>query len=170
MELKKLRTVTVFVIWHSPPFARILSRRGWLKDRHIWKTGQEDAETCCGHCFQPWGKTVDFVTDRYPSTSIKGGERERRAALGVQQIFITRAEQKTPRQFSKYLSSGKNKESLVEFLEWSRSSANSFKGVTVVIAHCENCHSLISVSNHSSEDQRTNKWLWRGWHAHVTPR
>ena len=41
---------------------------------------------------------VDFATDRYPVISIKSSERKRRALTGVQQIFITKSEQKTPKQ------------------------------------------------------------------------
>ena len=67
---------------------------------------------------------VDFVTDQYPSISIKNAEREKRAATGHEIINIYAANQSTPRQWKKFLSHGKNKVSLVRFLcqAWERST------------------------------------------------
>ena len=46
---------------------------------------------------------VDFVTDRYLDASIKNCERSRRAAAGYQHIEIFSGDQKTPRQWKKFL-------------------------------------------------------------------
>jgi len=54
---------------------------------------------------------IDFVCDRYPDVCIKNAERDRRAVGGCQTIQIYSKEQKTPKQWSKFLSSGQNKES-----------------------------------------------------------
>ena len=64
---------------------------------------------------------LDFVADRYPETSIKNAERVKRAAQGVQRIHILNKDQSPPKQWKKYLSSGKNKEELIVFLcnHWS---------------------------------------------------
>ncbi|KAJ4940926.1 hypothetical protein JOQ06_027216 [Pogonophryne albipinna] len=59
---------------------------------------------------------IDFVTDRYPPISIKSLERSRRADTGSQLITIFSPDQKTPTQWKKFLSDGKNKEALAEFL------------------------------------------------------
>ena len=59
---------------------------------------------------------VDFVSDTYPPVSIKNIEREKRSVSGVTRITIGSATQKVPRQFEKFLSSGENKEALIEFI------------------------------------------------------
>ena len=59
---------------------------------------------------------VDFVVDQYPDISIKSLERTKRAELGSTLIKICNGNQKLPRQFKKFLSLGKNKEALVEFM------------------------------------------------------
>lgn len=89
---------------------------------------------------------IDFITDRYPEISIKNQERNRRATKDCTDIKIVHRDQKTPKQFKKFLSNGKNKERLVEFLyeEWSRAEANVLQNLCVVIAHGEKCHSLAS--------------------------
>ena len=43
------------------------------------------------------------MCDRYRSQSIKNCERERRAVCGTQVFKITKPEQKTPKQFKKFL-------------------------------------------------------------------
>ena len=89
---------------------------------------------------------VDFVTDCYPDQSIKDCERTRRATTGVQQVKIMRGDQKTPKQFKKYLSSGTNKESLVEYMftEWSKCSPEKLGSTSIYITHGHECHSLLS--------------------------
>lgn len=59
---------------------------------------------------------LDFVSDRYPEISIKNAERTRRAVQGAQKVHILNKDQCVPKQWKKYLSCGKNKESLIEFL------------------------------------------------------
>ena len=71
---------------------------------------------------QQWNSTrLDFVSDRYPEISIKNAERTRRAVQGAQKVHILNKDQCVPKQWKKYLSCGKNKESLIEFLRdhWS---------------------------------------------------
>ena len=57
-----------------------------------------------------------FITDQYFETSIKGGERERRASTGQIRITAGRCDQPAPKQFKKYLAVGANKTELLEFL------------------------------------------------------
>ena len=67
--------------------------------------------------------TVHFVTDTYPEHSIKNCERNRRKGKEDSVIIrIINSEQRIPNQFKKFLSVGKNKENLVEFLfeEWKK--------------------------------------------------
>ena len=87
---------------------------------------------------------VDFVCDRYPSQSIKNCERERRAVCGTQVFKITKPEQKTPKQFKKFLAEGSNKEGLVQFLFdiWVKMDPMLLGEISVVIAHGEECHSF----------------------------
>ena len=59
---------------------------------------------------------VMFITDQYFETSIKGGERERRASTGQIQITASRCDQPAPKQFKNYLAVGANKTELLEFL------------------------------------------------------
>ena len=87
---------------------------------------------------------VDFVCDRYPSHSIKSCERERRAVSGAQVVKITRSEQKTPKQFKKFLADGSNKENLIEFLyeSWQKCEPQVLGHIVLVIAHKDKCHSV----------------------------
>ena len=59
---------------------------------------------------------VDFISDLYPAVSIKNLEREKRATDGSTTVRIGGASKKMPRQFKKFLSVGKNKEALIEFI------------------------------------------------------
>ena len=59
---------------------------------------------------------VDFVCDRYPEVSIKGQERSKRAEAGGTFGKILGPNQKVPKQYKKFLSVGKNKEALIEFI------------------------------------------------------
>jgi len=92
---------------------------------------------------------IDFVVDRYPQISIKNCERSRRAATGSQIVQITRPEQRTPKQFKKFLSSGQNKEELIEFLfcEWKKCDAETLSDTKLFVCHKEMCHSFHSVNN-----------------------
>ena len=59
---------------------------------------------------------VDFISDQYPTISIKNLERNKRAESGSTLVKICSQSQKVPRQFKKFLSLGKNKEALIEFI------------------------------------------------------
>ena len=59
---------------------------------------------------------VMFITDQYFETSIKGGERERRASSGQIRIMASRPDQLAPKQFKKCLSIGANRTELLQFL------------------------------------------------------
>ncbi len=88
---------------------------------------------------------VDFVCDRYPRESIKDLERNKRAANGVQVVRIYSEDQKVPRQWKKFMSSGDNKEELMKFLHtaWKKADARLLKGVDVFLSHEEKCHRFI---------------------------
>ena len=88
---------------------------------------------------------ADFVCDRYPSQSIKKCECECRAVCGTQVFKITKPEQKTPKQFKKFLAEGSNKEGLVQFLFdiWVKMDPMLLGEISVVIAHGEECHSFL---------------------------
>ena len=85
-----------------------------------WKTFGEFADTIFAYLVKlarQWNATrLDFVADRYPELSIKNAERKRRAAQGVQRVHILNKDQCVPKQWKKYMSCGKNKESLIVFL------------------------------------------------------
>jgi hypothetical protein len=87
-------------------------------------------------------KQVDFVCDRYPRESIKNLERNKRAATGVQVVRIYSEDQKVPRQWKKFMSSGDNKEELMKFLHsaWMKADPRSLKGIEVFLSHEERCH------------------------------
>jgi hypothetical protein len=105
-------------------------------------------------------KRIDFVCDRYPRQSIKDLERNRRAASGVQVIRIYGEQQKTPRQWKKFMCSGENKEELMKFIfiTWSKADPRLLKGITVFIAHEDTCHKLFEVNgemiSHEIEELR----------------
>ncbi|XP_065682967.1 uncharacterized protein LOC136095951 [Hydra vulgaris] len=75
---------------------------------------------------------VDFVTDRYPTISIKHAERQRRA--GVQNVAIFGPDQKVPKQWKKFMSVDINKEELVKYLleEWKSYAINE---IEIFITH-----------------------------------
>ena len=92
-------------------------------------------------------KRIDFVVDTYPSISIKNCERSRRAVTGVQVLQITRSDQKTPKQFKKFLSSGVNKEQLVDFLfaSWQNCDPEVLNDIELYICHRAFCHIIHTV-------------------------
>ena len=79
-------------------------------------------------------KRLDFVADRYTTLSTKNTERARRATQGVQRVHIYRQDQKIPKQWKKFLSSGENKESLLEFFikHWTSYRSQKFGSVSVL--------------------------------------
>ena len=90
-----------------------------------WRTFGEFADSVFSYLLNlvnQWKAVrLDFVSDRYPSLSIKNAERAKRAAQGVQRVHIYNKDQNVPKQWKKYLSCGDNKESLAAFLcnHWS---------------------------------------------------
>ena len=96
---------------------------------------------------------VDFVCDTYPDISIKSMERSGRAEGGSTVVRILGADQKVPRQFKKFLSVGKNKESLVEFffqhLKHVEKLSDLMRNVELFVSHGKMCHQL---STNSGED------------------
>lgn len=87
-------------------------------------------------------KVVHFVPDTYKNLSIKNAERSRRAAKGSQLTRIYSADQKTPKQWSKFLACGENKENLQEFFfeTWSKSSKEQLQGISLIVGHGSECH------------------------------
>ena len=87
---------------------------------------------------------IHFVTDRYPEVSIKNAERKHRAESGSKKINISKPDQPIPKQWKKYLAHSYNKENLVKFLfeTWKKLDAAVLKGITVLLAHGEQCHSI----------------------------
>ena len=61
-------------------------------------------------------KVIFFVTDRYVSSSIKSLERETRGSIDSICVRVEWREQKTPKQFRRFLSGSENKTNLVKFL------------------------------------------------------
>lgn len=88
---------------------------------------------------------LDFVCDRYPSQSIKNLERDRRAIGGTHVIRLYSEQQRVPRQWKKFMSSGENKEELMKFIfiSWRKADPRLLKGVEVFLAHENKCHKLI---------------------------
>ena len=97
-----------------------------------------------------WKATrLDFVADRYPENSIKNAERRRRASEGVQKVHILSKDQSVPKQWKKYLSCGKNKESLIVFLceYWRTYKSLRLSGIQCVYITSKNkCYMLTSGS------------------------
>ena len=83
---------------------------------------------------------LDFVCDWYPRQSIKNLERARRTASGVQVIRIYSEQQKAPRQWKKFMSSGENKEEWIKFIfnTWRKANLQLLKGVEVFLGHTKN--------------------------------
>lgn len=87
---------------------------------------------------------VDVVFDTYPSVSIKSLEHKRRAASvgAAQQRMIYGPEQTLPKQWKNFLTSGTNKETLIEYFvtAWSSVSPSTLGDMLVFIAHGTQCH------------------------------
>ena len=122
-----------------------------------WKTFAEFADAMFAFLVKlacQWKAVrLDFVGDRYPETSIKNAERAKRAAQGVQRIHILNKDQSPPKQWKKYLSSGKNKEALIVFLcnHWSTYKSSQLSTLQgIYITSNEKCFLL--APNASPED------------------
>ena len=87
---------------------------------------------------------IDFVGDRYKVASIKMLERTKRGSMGHTLIRIQRRDQKLPKQMKKFLSSGQNKEGLLEFLvnDWMRCSPEVLGDTEVYATRGEDCFRL----------------------------
>ena len=86
---------------------------------------------------------VDFVMDRYSAVSIKNSEQARRAGEGAQVVKVYSPHKKTPRQFKKFLSSGSNKENLIDFFfcTWPKTKLNP-QNLTLYTTNAELCQCL----------------------------
>lgn len=121
-----------------------------------WKTFGEFADSIFAYLVKlahHWkAARLDFVADRYPEISIKNAERAKRAAQGVQRVHILSKDQSVPKQWKKYMSSGKNKESLIVFLcdQWSTYDSSQLKSLQCMyVTSKEKCHRLTSGVSHS---------------------
>ena len=102
-------------------------------------------------------KRLDFVADRYPALSIKNTERARRATQ-VQRVHIYGQEQKIPKQWKKFLSSGENKESLLEFFikHWTSYRSLQFGSVSVLCTTSKNKCYIYHPSQNEDDPVRTD--------------
>ena len=90
------------------------------------------------------------MADRYPEISIKNAERRRRVSDGVQKVHILSKDQSVPKQWKKYMSCGKNKESLIVFLceYWSTYTSLRLCGIqSMYITSKDKCYLLTSGSS-----------------------
>ena len=94
-------------------------------------------------------KRVDFVADRYPVHSIKNIGREKRSEGGKYLVKIYGEQQRLPRQWKKFLSSGENKEELMKFLfeAWRKANPKMLNGVEVFITHENECRKFTESAN-----------------------
>ena len=95
-------------------------------------------------------KVVHFVPDTYQNMSIKNVERARRAVKGALVTKIYSEDQKTPKQWTKFLACGDNKANLLEFFfqRWTNSAKDLIQDLTLIVGHGRECHAL-------RKDQRT---------------
>lgn len=88
------------------------------------------------------------MTDRYPEISIKNPERSRRAGSGTQLLHLYSSNQKTPSQWKKFLSSGENKEALIDFLYETWKDAHievAGRDIDIFVTHRELCLIVIKL-------------------------
>jgi hypothetical protein len=128
-----------------------------------WKTFGEFADTIFAYLVKlarQWNATrLDFVADRYPVISIKNAERARRAAQGVQRAHILNKDQCVPKQWKKYMSCGKNKESLIVFLcdHWSTYVSSQLNSLQCMyVTWRDECHVFTSGDSEIDPVQRQN--------------
>ncbi len=86
--------------------------------------------------------------DRYRDIATKNVERNKRGKGGVQLTTIYNKGQKVPIQWKKFMSCGKNKEALVEFLfdQWKSFATNELGRHELCVTHGKKCHHRISSS------------------------
>lgn len=123
---------------------------------------------------------VDFVGDRYFLTSIKGLERNRRGS-SVAQIAIRGGDQKLPRQWTKFLKCGENKEALLTFLHDSWVECTLHVPMTIYVTRKEHCSRLVFEAGqkpcvHAVDELRTDheeadtRLILHGVHANTNHR
>ena len=88
---------------------------------------------------------VDFVSDRNPSIGTKNAEREKQA----QAFTIYSATQNVPKQWKKFMSLGRNKEELINFLymSWCECDPQVLGDITLYVTHKNLCHKIKSIDN-----------------------
>ena len=89
-------------------------------------------------------KVIHFVPDTYQNMSIKNAERARRAVKGALITKIYSEDQKTPKQWAKFLACGENKENLLQFIfeRWCKSGRDLIQDLTLIVGHGGECHAL----------------------------
>lgn len=86
---------------------------------------------------------IDFIGDRYLNLSIKQSERQRRTNAHSSQLWTIYGDnQLLPKQWSKFLNSGTNKERLLEFLKTDWQTRTCDKEMLLYIAVDDKCISL----------------------------
>ncbi|XP_065661751.1 uncharacterized protein LOC136084780 [Hydra vulgaris] len=92
---------------------------------------------------------VDFVSDRYFNHSIKSLEQVKRVTHGTSIIRILSKLQPIPRQWKKFLSNGKNKEELINFLftHWSSLNTFYFSNKSVYLTNEDKCYQFMLSAN-----------------------
>ncbi|XP_065677405.1 uncharacterized protein LOC136092782 [Hydra vulgaris] len=93
---------------------------------------------------------VDFVSDRYPLISTKNAEREKRAQSGTQAFTIYSGTQNVPKQWKKFMSLGRNKEELINFLfmSWCECDPQILGNIILYITQKNLCYKIQSIDNH----------------------
>ena len=85
---------------------------------------------------------VDWVVDQYRELSIKYAEREKRVSTtGLQRVLITNADQKLPRQFTKFLAHPDNKTDLLQFL-YTSMRQKELESLQVYVTNATRCSVL----------------------------
>ena len=87
-------------------------------------------------------RRIDFVCDRYPEDSTEESERAKRGSTGSTIVRVIGKAQKIPRQRRNFLSSGQNKEEIMEFLfnDWKQLPSASFQDREIYLCHKDQCH------------------------------
>lgn len=92
---------------------------------------------------------IDLVGDRYDVLSIKNVERDRRNQTS-QEVKIYNADQKLPVQWKKYLSSGKNKQALQQFIAETIPQQTLSKKMNVIIGLTKSARQVFFDPNQSA--------------------
>ena len=123
---------------------------------------------------------VDFVGDQYPEIAIKNRERERRSSSSSQlAVNITSPQQLCPRQWKIFMSTGSNKEGLLNFLvhEWSTNEAYAQKieNRVLYVTYGNRCTKLNAFEGrltaadamdlHSTQEEADTRMFLHAFHA-----